>query len=139
MLLVSNSLLSVLINLYFYFFIDSESGRLVFSWLLIMSCLPPTPTETHKVQVNTNAPGRGQIRYQNPTSMNKTFEISTSRPDLMEAREEMMPFNRDETRTIELIIHPQTQMGTGECYLFINDQDLSLSECYAIEILYAQR
>lgn len=101
--------------------IDRHSGKLVFSWLMIMSCLPPSPSKRESVTVNVNAPGRGLIRYENPTSMEKKFEISTSRPDLMTPVEEVMHFHRDETRTIELNIHPQSQVGTGECFLFIND------------------
>ena len=71
-----------------------------------MASQAPTPTRKESVMVNLNAPGRAHIKYMNEAFDDKTFEISTSRPDIMEPEMELLPFRRGESRMIDLKIYP---------------------------------
>ena len=96
---------------------------MVYSWLLLLSSHPPTPTDQHDLQARLNTLTRGKIAFTNSIKKDLTYEIATSRPDLLEPREPIMQFRSRETRAIELDIFPQTQMGVGEAYLYITDTE----------------
>ena len=48
----------------------------------------------------------------------------------------VMNFGGQQTQTIELEIHPMSQVGSGEAFLYISDVDQHVMECIAIEIMY---
>ena len=118
--------------------VDSDSGKLVYSWLLILASMKPNPTQSHQLQARINTSTLGKIQFTNKLKQDLVFEIASSREDLMSPRQSLLSFRGNETQTLELDIHPQQQMGLGEVFLYVSDLDQHVMECIKLEILFIQ-
>jgi len=65
----------------------------------------------------------GKLSYTNKTNRNIQFDIATSRDDLLTPRHSRLRFRPNETQTLEIDIHAQSQKGTAEAFLYIGDED----------------
>jgi hypothetical protein len=84
--------------------VDTESGQLIYSWLMILASQPPVPNRWEKFQIRVNCDETKKIRYENKVKRDIVFELASSRPDLMEPRDKMISFRAGETMDIDICV-----------------------------------
>ena len=131
----------ILLIIYILLIIEADTGKLIYAWLIIMASLPPSPSKTMDCDSLAGAATVIPVPFKNESLTEKIFEVSTSRPDLMipEQGMEQIRIARDSTYMINMRILPQSQHGIGECFVFINDMDCTVSECICCNINFKMR
>ena len=116
--------------------VDTESGQLIYSWLMILASQPPVPNRWESFTVKVNSDTMLKIRYENKVKRDIVFEIASSRPDLMVPRNQHLSFRAGETQDVEIDIRSQQSMGKGEAFLYISDTDQYVMECISLTIMF---
>ena len=116
--------------------VDTESGQLIYSWLMILASQPPVPNRWEKFQVRVNCDETKKIRYENKVKRDIVFELASSRPELMEPRDKMISFRAGETMDIDICVRSQSAMGKGEAFLYISDTEQYVMDCISVELQF---
>ncbi len=72
-----------LVSLFCLILIEKHTGKIYYSWLLILNSLAPTPSKTVEEFVKTGSHTLVKMLFENPTNRKLVFEIGSSRPDLI--------------------------------------------------------
>ena len=77
--------------------VDAESGQLVYSWLLILASQPPQPTRNEQLNARIGTPTLARLLFTNKVKRDLTYELASSRPDLMVPRQPLLSFRGNES------------------------------------------
>lgn len=76
------------------------------------------------------------MEFINKLSQKTVYEFSSSKPDLVQPKMEVITFESREAKLVDLYFAPQMNYGTTEVYIFANDIDYNIIECYLMRITY---
>lgn len=118
--------------------VDIECHQLVRTWLISVSCQPPTISRAFELQLPVGG-GKGsnkKITYTNPYPHRREYHVLSSREDLIQFRENHFTVEGGETYTIGLKFIPMMKHGVAEILVFINDEDDKNEETFKITATY---
>lgn len=118
--------------------IDVECHQLVRTWLISVSCQPPSISRAFELQLPVGG-GKGsnkKITYTNPYPHRREYHTLSSREDLLQFRENHFIVEGGETYTIGLKFIPMMKPGVAEILVFINDEDDKNEETFKITATY---
>lgn len=87
--------------------IDSDSDKLLYSWLLILASEAPTPSRTETVPASVSNKTVAKIKFTNTIRKELLFEVSSSNEAIMRPIEPLVKFDGLQTSYIQLLILPQ--------------------------------
>ncbi|KAM6312701.1 LOW QUALITY PROTEIN: nephrocystin-4 [Podargus strigoides] len=118
--------------------VDVESHQLVSSWLLCLSCRQPLISKAFEISLPAGG-GRGcnkRITYTNPYPSPRLYFLCTSRPDLLQFKEDSFEVAGGEAYTIGLRFAPSQSVGEEEILIHINDHEDKNEETFSVKVLY---
>ena len=126
---------------YYLNVVDVEMHQLIHSWYIYIHSKPPVISKafelTIPVATNVNSANTSKrVTYTNPYSTEKVFIISTNRDDLLTFKETRIKFFANETKTLALKFLPNTKTGFIEILVFINNENDTNDETFAIRATY---
>lgn len=131
---------------YFLNVVDAEMQHLVHSWFIYINCKPPLISKSFELTlpVSTGATlatigSQKRVSYTNPYSTEKAFILSTNRDDLLTFKERRIKFAANEQKTLALKFLPNTLPGFAEIYVFINNENDTNEETFALRVHYVQQ
>ncbi|XP_069893295.1 nephrocystin-4 isoform X1 [Dipodomys merriami] len=118
--------------------VDVDYHQLVASWLVCLSCRQPLITKAFEIMM---AAGKGKgankrITYTNPYSSGRTYHLHSSRPDLLQFKEDSFQVGGGETYTIGLRFAPSENLGQEEILIYINDHEDKNEETFCVKVIY---
>ena len=63
-----------------------------------------------------------KFKYTNPLPEFAAVQFGSSKPLVLEVRNERLAFEANETRAVELYLPPQSRPGQEEALLYVNDE-----------------
>ncbi len=134
------------INHYYLNVVDTEIMSLVHSWFIYINCKPPVVSKSFELTlpVSTSGslasmPAQKRVSYTNPYKSEKHFILSTNRDDLLTFKERRIKFMANEQRTLALKFLPNSLPGFCEIYVFINNENNTNEETFALRVHYVQQ
>ncbi|NXD10950.1 NPHP4 protein, partial [Nothocercus nigrocapillus] len=118
--------------------VDVECHQLVSSWLLCVTCRQPLLSKAFEITLPAGG-GRGsnkRITYTNPYPSRRRFFLHTSRPDLLQFREDSFEVAGGEVHTIGLRFAPSRGAGREDVLIHINDHEDKNEETFCVTVTY---
>ena len=126
--------------------VDAEAKCLVRSWFISVNCKPPLISKSFELTlpVCTGASlaavgSQKRVSYTNPYAAERALTLSTSRDDLLTFKERRIKFGAHEQRTLALKFLPRALPGFAEIYVFINNENDTNEETFALRVHYVQQ
>lgn len=127
---------------YYLNVVDVEMHQLIHNWCVHVHSKPPVISKafelTLPVAANLNLTNstNKRVTYTNPYSSEKTFILSTNRDDLLTFKETRIKFMANETKTLALKFLPNVNPGFYEVLVFINNENDTNEETFALRTTY---
>ncbi|XP_069775150.1 nephrocystin-4 [Narcine bancroftii] len=118
--------------------VDVDFHQLVSSWMICLTCRQPTICKAFEISISVEE-GKGsnkRISYTNPYPTKRVYFLRTSRPDLLQFKEDSFELEGGETYHIGLRFAPGQKSGEEEILIFINNQAENNEETYCVKISY---
>nr|XP_033777776.1 nephrocystin-4 isoform X1 [Geotrypetes seraphini]XP_033777777.1 nephrocystin-4 isoform X1 [Geotrypetes seraphini]XP_033777778.1 nephrocystin-4 isoform X1 [Geotrypetes seraphini]XP_033777779.1 nephrocystin-4 isoform X1 [Geotrypetes seraphini]XP_033777780.1 nephrocystin-4 isoform X1 [Geotrypetes seraphini] len=118
--------------------VDVDYHQLVASWLVCVSCRQPLISKAFEIKLAARG-GKGankKITYTNPYPSRRLYSLHTSRPDLLQFKEDTFEISGGETYTIGLRFAPSQNAGTEEILIYINDPEDKNEETFCVKVIY---
>uniref|UniRef100_A0A8B9BM71 Nephrocystin 4 n=1 Tax=Anser brachyrhynchus TaxID=132585 RepID=A0A8B9BM71_9AVES len=118
--------------------VDVEYHQLVSSWLVCVSCRQPLISKAFEITLPAGG-GRGsnkRITYTNPYPTRRVYFLGTSRPDLLQFKEDSFEVAGGEVYTIGLRFAPSQSTGEEEILIHINDHEDKNEETFCVKVVY---
>ncbi|XP_021272984.1 nephrocystin-4 isoform X2 [Numida meleagris] len=118
--------------------VDVECHQLVSSWLLCVTCRQPLISKAFEITIPAGG-GRGsnkRITYTNPYPTRRLYFLGTSRPDLLQFKEDSFEVAGGEVYTIGLRFAPSQSVGEEEILIHINDHEDKNEETFCVKVVY---
>lgn len=130
---------------YYLNVVDVEMTSLVQCWFISVNCKPPVISKAFELTLAVSSggttatlPSHKRVSYTNPYSTEKVFTLSTNRDDLLSFKERRMRFSANEQKTIALKFLPYPMPGFVEIYVFINNENDTNEETFALRVQYVR-
>lgn len=130
---------------YYLNVVDVEMSHLVQCWFINVNCKPPVISKGFELTLPVSTggsmaalPSQKRVSYTNPYSTEKVFIFSTNRDDLLAFKERRMKFMANEQKTLALKLLPNPLVGYAEVYVFINNENDTNEETFALRIHYVK-
>ncbi|CAF0840751.1 unnamed protein product [Brachionus calyciflorus] len=130
---------------YYLNIVDTEVSSLVHSWFINVNCKPPVITKAFELTLpistsqSANISAQKRVSFTNPYSTERVFILSTNRDDLLTFKERRIKFLSNEQKTLALRFLPNPFTGFVEIYVFINNENDTNEETFALRIHYVQK
>lgn len=131
---------------YYLNIVDIESSTLVHSWFINANCRPPVISKAFELTLpistattNASFPSQKRVSYTNPYSTERVFLLSTNRDDLLGFKERRIKFSAGEQKTLALRFLPNALTGFVEIYVFINNENDTNEETFALRVHYVKQ
>ncbi|OXB78109.1 UNVERIFIED_CONTAM: hypothetical protein H355_007251 [Colinus virginianus] len=118
--------------------VDVECHQLVSSWLLCVTCRQPLISKAFEITIPAGG-GKGsnkRITYTNPYPTRRLYFLGTSRPDLLQFKEDSFEVAGGEVYTIGLRFAPSQSVGEEEILIHINDHEDKNEETFCVKVVY---
>uniref|UniRef100_A0A8B9VJD4 Nephrocystin 4 n=1 Tax=Anas zonorhyncha TaxID=75864 RepID=A0A8B9VJD4_9AVES len=118
--------------------VDVEYHQLVSSWLVCVSCRQPLISKAFEITLPAGG-GKGsnkRITYTNPYPTRRLYFLGTSRPDLLQFKEDSFEVAGGEVYTIGLRFAPSQSTGEEEILIHINDHEDKNEETFCVKVVY---
>ncbi|XP_019477989.1 nephrocystin-4 isoform X2 [Meleagris gallopavo] len=118
--------------------VDVECHQLVSSWLLCVTCRQPLISKAFEITIPAGS-GKGsnkRITYTNPYPTRRLYFLVTSRPDLLQFKEDSFQVAGGEVYTIGLRFAPSQSVGEEEILIHINDHQDKNEETFCVKVIY---
>ncbi|XP_015737984.1 nephrocystin-4 isoform X2 [Coturnix japonica] len=118
--------------------VDVECHQLVSSWLLCITCRQPLISKAFEITIPAGS-GKGsnkRITYTNPYPTHRLYFLVTSRPDLLQFKEDSFQVAGEEVYTIGLRFAPSQSVGEEEILIYINDHEDKNEETFCVKVIY---
>uniref|UniRef100_A0A8C9EYL3 Nephrocystin 4 n=1 Tax=Pavo cristatus TaxID=9049 RepID=A0A8C9EYL3_PAVCR len=118
--------------------VDVECHQLVSSWLLCVTCRQPLISKAFEITIPAGS-GKGsnkRITYTNPYPTRRLYFLVTSRPDLLQFKEDSFEVAGGEVYTIGLRFAPSQSVGEEEILIHINDHQDKNEETFCVKVIY---
>ncbi|XP_066838241.1 LOW QUALITY PROTEIN: nephrocystin-4 [Anser cygnoides] len=118
--------------------VDVEYHQLVSSWLVCVSCRQPLISKAFEITLPAGG-GKGlnkRITYTNPYPTRRVYFLGTSRPDLLQFKEDSFEVAGGEVYTIGLRFAPSQSTGEEEILIHINDHEDKNEETFCVKVVY---
>jgi hypothetical protein len=112
-----------------------NTGELVYSWLLIIDADQPNITKTHEIYLKVGHISNQQMEFINKMSITTFYEFASSDETIVIPKVKMQRFEAKEANMIELRFMPLQKYGTYRAFIYANDIDHNVVECYLLNIL----
>ena len=103
---------------------------------MIIDSDPPSISKKHEVTVKCNHSSVQCLDFANRLNMKTVYEFSSSRPDLVTLKTDAISFESKESKLVDLYFLPQPKYGTCDIYLYVNDIEWNVVECYQLKVTY---
>jgi nephrocystin-4 len=131
---------------YYLNVVDVEMSYLVHSWFINVNCKPPVVSKSFELQLPVSTGisvasivSQKRVSYTNPYSTERHFILSTNRDDLLTFKERRLKFLANEQKTLALKFLPCPVPGFVEIYVFINNENDTNEETFALRIHYVKQ
>jgi hypothetical protein len=127
---------------YYLNVVDLEAHQLIHSWFIYVHAKPPVISKAFELTLPTYTSGNvsnytlKRVQYTNPYTTEKTFLISTNHDELLTFKETRIKFAPNETKTLSLKFLPNLTPGFMEILVFINNENDTNEETFAIRGTY---
>lgn len=118
--------------------VDVECHQLLSSWLLCITCRQPLISKAFEITIPAGS-GKGsnkRITYTNPYPTRRLYFLVTSRPDLLQFKEDSFEVAGGEVYTIGLRFAPSQSVGEEEILIHINDHEDKNEETFCVKVIY---
>ncbi|XP_048206092.1 nephrocystin-4 isoform X2 [Perognathus longimembris pacificus] len=118
--------------------VDVDYHQLVASWLVCLSCRQPLISKAFEI-IMAVGQGKGankRITYTNPYPFRRTYHLHSSRPDLLQFKEDSFQVGGGETYTIGLRFAPSESPGQEEILIYINDHEDKNEEAFCVKVIH---
>ena len=131
---------------YYMNVVDVEMSQLVQSWFISVNCRPPIISKAFELtlpvstgQTNAGMIAQKRVSYTNPYASERVFVLSTNRDDLMAFKERRVRFLANEQKTLALKFLPNPTLGFVELLVFINNENDTNEETFALRVQYVKQ
>ena len=114
---------------------DVNTGELVHSWLLIIDASQPTVSKTEQVYVRLGHFSNQQLRFTNKLALATVYEFASSDESIVVPKVKMQKYDSREANMIDLRFMPLHKLGTYKVFIYANDIDHNVVECYCLNVL----
>jgi hypothetical protein len=111
-----------------------NTHELVHSWLLIVDADQPHITQTHEVFVKMQHMSAWQLEFVNKLNMPTIYEFASSDEKIVVPKVAQVKFEPKEFKMIDLHFLPLEDNGTYTVFIYANDIDHNVVECFKIEV-----
>lgn len=120
--------------------VDVEFRQLVRSWLVCATCRPPVITKAFEqvLSVGTGRHISKKISYRNPYSVTKQFHLTSTSPEMIQFREDVIEIPACQSSPIGIKFVPQMIPVNIEVLIFINNDDDKTEECFCVKLVYSR-
>ena len=125
--------------------VDTETHYLVHSWFINVNCKPPVVSKAFELTLPVSTSGsmatissQKRVSFTNPYSTERVFILSTNRDDLLSFKDRRIKFLANEQKTLALKFLPNPLTGFVEIYVFINNENNTNEETFALRIHYVK-
>lgn len=146
--------------------VDIEQSTLVHSWFINVNCKPPVITKTFELTLpiaaatSSSLPSMKRVSFTNPYATERVFVFATNRDDLLTFKERRIKyiidllllkisklcylccysrFSAGEQKTLALRFLPNPFTGFVEIYVFINNENDTNEETFALRVHYVKQ
>lgn len=147
--------------------VDVEQSTLVHSWFINVNCKPPVITKTFELTLpiaaatSSSLPSMKRVSFTNPYATERVFVFATNRDDLLTFKERRIKyvyrfmafknfeimifyvvvsrFSAGEQKTLALRFLPNPFTGFVEIYVFINNENDTNEETFALRVHYVKQ
>ena len=133
------------VKYYYLNVVDTETQYLVHSWFVNVNCKPPVVSKAFELTLPVSSAGglsnlssQKRVSYTNPYPNERVFVLSTNRDDLLSFKERRLRFMANEQKTLALKFLPNPLTGFVEIYVFINNENNTNEETFALRIHYVK-
>ena len=130
---------------YYLNVVDVETQYLVHSWFINVNCKPPVVSKAFELTLPVSSGGsmaaissQKRVSFTNPYAAEKVFVLSTNRDDLLTFKDRRIKFMANEQKTLALKFLPNPLTGFVEVYVFINNENNTNEETFALRIHYVK-
>ena len=103
---------------------------------MIIDADQPSVTKKHEVNCKVNYASVQQLEFINKLSMKTVYEFASSKPDFVQPKIDAITFESREAKLVDLYFPPQLKYGTAEVFIYANDLEYNVIECYLLRITY---
>jgi hypothetical protein len=103
---------------------------------MIIDADQPNITKKHDVTCKVNHASVQQLEFVNRLNKKTVYEFASSRPDFIVPKQEAVTFEGREAKLVDLHFGPQPRYGTAEIFVYANDLEYNVVECYQLRVTY---
>lgn len=117
---------------------DDNTGDILMIWYITITTQLPTISKAFNINlpVGTDQDLKKNISWTNPYSKRKKFHISTTCPDLVCIKPDILKLQSSETVNILLYFSSSSSPQTQDIIIFINNSSDYIEECFLIKTNY---
>lgn len=132
---------------YYLNVVDVEMSCLVNSWFINVNCKPPVISKSFELTMPVSTaggnvatyPSQKRVSFTNPYATEKVFILSTNRDDLVMFKDRRIKFMANEQKGLSLKFLPNPLTGFVEIYVFINNENDTNEETFALRVHYVKQ
>jgi nephrocystin-4 len=129
---------------YYLNVVDVDLSYLVRTWLICVNCKPPVVSKSFELTLPVatgmtmakNVAAQKRVSYTNPYATEKCFYLSTNRDDLLSFNERRLKLAANQQKAMSLKFLPNPIRGFVEIYVFINNENNTNEETFALRVNY---
>ena len=130
---------------YYLNVVDVETQYLVHSWFINVNCKPTVVSKAFELTLPVSTSGslaaissQKRDSFTDPYYAEKVLLLSTNRDELITFKERRVKFMANEQKTLALKFLPNPLTGFVEIYVFINNENNTNKETFALRIHYVK-
>lgn len=108
------------------------------SWLLLIDSDRPNITKTHEVIIKMNHVSVQTLEYTSRLNVRAVFEFASSDEELCLPKVKALTFEPRECKMIDLHFPPCSKYGAHQVYLFANDSEHNVVDCFLLNVICVQ-
>jgi hypothetical protein len=116
--------------------IDLGTNEIIDKWLIRSLPNKPFVNQILKVNCRINSVTNVKFSFTNPLENWSLIRFESSNDKIIKINQELITFNANESKNVNVEINPQKFIGKANAYIFVSDPDEVFNNAIAVEINY---
>ena len=116
--------------------IDLGTNEILEKWLIRSLPNKPFINQILKVDCRINSVTNVKFNFTNPLDNWSLIRFESSNDKIMKITQELLTFNANESKYVNLEVNPQKFIGRSNAYIFVSDPDEVFNNAISVEINY---
>ena len=116
--------------------IDLGTNEIIDKWLIRSLPNKPFVNQILKVNCRINSVTNVKFSFTNPLENWSLIRFESSNDKIMKISQDLITFNANENKNVNVEINPQKFIGKANAYIFVSDPDEVFNNAIAVEINY---